>query len=590
LFLAEVEPFPCAVLGHRLGATRPLRPLDPAEAADEKDRKNRESWLRQIKEAPEGGTLPNLGDFTKIRKEDYNGDIDLLVGGTPCFPAGNMVLTEHGYAPIEEIRAGDMVMTHLGRLRRVLATGRKIAGNVGVCRVIGRPAFRVTANHPFLTGKGWRNHSRKSADYARLQIADAQFRPIGESEGDFGCYLNPLEHPCDVQTPALPEVYSATDAQILELCGWYLGDGYIRNFDEGRKKCLVLCLSQRKLDVFKEHFGESVHYSATADRNGVYKVQIACTALAVFLREWFGHLAGEKRIPAWVYGLNGGMRDAFMTGYRMTDGCMGGNTAGYTSISKGLAYGVADLCSFSSVTFVNVKPTTEICGRKVSQRPWFRIAEYNPSTSRKLHRHGRWLFGRIRKFELQEQPETVFNLEVEDDNSYICNGLCVHNCQSYSIAGLRKGLADPRGNLALEFVRLAYRTGARWTVWENVPGVLSSGAGGDFASLLSLLCGWEVPVPAGGWGRCGIVANAPGCYGLAWRVLDAQYTRVPMFPRAIPQRRRRVFLVGYRGGAFGGPLDWIHPASVLLDGEVREGDTPPRRAPAQGASAASAGG
>ena len=88
-------------------------------------------------------------------------------------------------------------------------------------------------------------------------------------------------------------------------------------------------------------------------------------------------------------------------------------------------------------------------------------------------------------------------------------------CQSYSIAGLRRGLADPRGNLALEFVRLAYRTGARWTVWENVPGVLSSGAGGDFASLLSLLCGWEVPVPKGGWGRCGIVANAPGCFGLA---------------------------------------------------------------------------
>ena len=163
-------------------------------------------------------------------------------------------------------------------------------------------------------------------------------------------------------------------------------------------------------------------------------------------------------------------------------------------------------------------------------------------------------------------------------------------CQSYSIAGLRKGLSDPRGNLALEFVRLAYRSGARWVVWENVPGVLSSGGGRDFASLLSLLCGWEVPVPKGGWGKCGIVTNAPGCYGLAWRILDAQYTRVPGFPRAIPQRRRRVFLVGYRGGAFGGPLDWTHPAKVLLDGEMRERDTPPRRAPAQGASAPAAGG
>ena len=69
-FLAEVEPFPSAVLMERLGATRPLRPLDPAEAADEKDRKSRESWARQTKELPEGGILPNLGDFTKIQKED----------------------------------------------------------------------------------------------------------------------------------------------------------------------------------------------------------------------------------------------------------------------------------------------------------------------------------------------------------------------------------------------------------------------------------------------------------------------------------------------------------------------------------------
>jgi site-specific DNA-cytosine methylase len=163
-------------------------------------------------------------------------------------------------------------------------------------------------------------------------------------------------------------------------------------------------------------------------------------------------------------------------------------------------------------------------------------------------------------------------------------------CQSYSIAGLRRGLSDPRGNLALEFVRLAYRSDARWTVWENVPGVLSSGGGGDFASFLSLLCGWEVPVPKDGWGKCGIVTNAPGCYGLAWRILDAQYTRVPMFPRAIPQRRRRIFVVGYRGGAVGSPLDWQHPAAVLFDGEMRERDTPPRREAAPGASPASPGG
>lgn len=83
-FFAEVEPFPCAVLQQRFGATKPLRPLDPDDATDEKDRKMREAWLKQINRLPDGGTIPNLGDFTKIRKEDYHGDIDLLVGGTPC--------------------------------------------------------------------------------------------------------------------------------------------------------------------------------------------------------------------------------------------------------------------------------------------------------------------------------------------------------------------------------------------------------------------------------------------------------------------------------------------------------------------------
>lgn len=156
-------------------------------------------------------------------------------------------------------------------------------------------------------------------------------------------------------------------------------------------------------------------------------------------------------------------------------------------------------------------------------------------------------------------------------------------CQSYSLAGLRKGLADPRGNLALEFVKLAYRTGVRWTLWENVPGVLSSSGGKDFASFLSLLCGWEIEVPRDGWRKCGIISPAPGCFGLAWRILDAQYTRVSQFPRAIPQRRRRLFVVGYLGS-------WEYPVQVLFDEEMRGGDSPPCRTKGQTAASGTEGG
>lgn len=84
VFVAETDPFPAAVLHHRWGATRPLRPLAAAEAVNEKDRKQRESWEKQLATLPVEGIIPNLGDFTKIETEDYAGDIDLLVGGTPC--------------------------------------------------------------------------------------------------------------------------------------------------------------------------------------------------------------------------------------------------------------------------------------------------------------------------------------------------------------------------------------------------------------------------------------------------------------------------------------------------------------------------
>lgn len=152
-------------------------------------------------------------------------------------------------------------------------------------------------------------------------------------------------------------------------------------------------------------------------------------------------------------------------------------------------------------------------------------------------------------------------------------------CQDLSLAGRRLGFKGKRSILALDFVRLCFESGTRWVCWENVPAALSSQGGRDFARFISLLCGWNVPVPDRGWRKAGIVANASGCYGLAWRILDAQYTRVPEFPGAIPQRRKRLFLIGYLGC-------WRYPAKVLFDGEMRGGNTPPRRS--KGKSAARA--
>jgi DNA (cytosine-5)-methyltransferase 1 len=116
-------------------------------------------------------------------------------------------------------------------------------------------------------------------------------------------------------------------------------------------------------------------------------------------------------------------------------------------------------------------------------------------------------------------------------------------CQSFSVAGLRKGLEDPRGNLMLTYLAMADHFKPKWLLWENVPGVLSSNRGSDFGALLQ------------GLAQLG--------YGFAYRVLDAQYF-------GVPQRRRRVFVVGCLG-------DWRSAAKVLFEPQSLCRDITPSR-------------
>ena len=129
---------------------------------------------------------------------------------------------------------------------------------------------------------------------------------------------------------------------------------------------------------------------------------------------------------------------------------------------------------------------------------------------------------------------------IESDVNVLVGGT---PCQSFSVAGLRKGLDDPRGNLMLTYLAIASKYRPRWLVWENVPGVLSSNGGLDFASLLR------------GMGELG--------YGFAYRVLDAQYF-------GVAQRRRRVFVVGYLG-------NWRPAAAVLFERHSLQGHPAPSR-------------
>ena len=147
-------------------------------------------------------------------------------------------------------------------------------------------------------------------------------------------------------------------------------------------------------------------------------------------------------------------------------------------------------------------------------------------------------------------------------------------CQDLSVAGKRKGLGGERSSLFHHQMRLWDETGARYCLWENVLGAFSSHNGRDFAAVLSSFVGSAIAVPADGWGSSGVAAGRTGV--AAWRVLDAKYF-------GVPQRRRRVFVLGTRAGG-------VDPSEVLSVADRVSRDLAPRSEAGQGVAADAAGG
>lgn len=125
-------------------------------------------------------------------------------------------------------------------------------------------------------------------------------------------------------------------------------------------------------------------------------------------------------------------------------------------------------------------------------------------------------------------------------------------CQAFSVAGKRGGLTDPRGRLMLDYLEVVERVRPTYVVWENVVGALSADNGRALGTFL------------------GSLANLG--YGWAYRVLDAQWVRTQWHPHAVPQRRRRVFVIGCLLERCAG--NWTYPAALLFESESLRRDYP----------------
>lgn len=404
--------------------------------------------------------IPNLGDITKIDWNPYKGQADLVVGGSPCFPAGTLILTSEHLKPIEEIKVGDMVLTHRNRWRRVTATGSKIADTI-VLRGNGVSSLECTPNHPFYARTRVHRESGYGYEYKQEWI------PATDMVGRQWLNMNAATEPLPV--PALPDGVSLTEP-FLRLIGTWLSLG-----------------QSSSLPAFR------------FDSQSINR----------WVMKQFG--GKEKHIPSWVYGLSENLRISLLEGYfqrmdsvRYAQPCSGMQLlVGMKILAAGAGYR-------SSILYEE-NPSIHSTGT-------YRIKfNTSPIDSDDFDDDGYW--GRVNEKTVGRSNVLVYNLEVEDDHSYVAAGIAVHNCQSFSVAGKREGLAGASG-LMFEYIRAVRELRPRWFVWENVPGAFTSERGEAYCQLLSEM-------------------DALG-YGLAWRVLDAQFF-------GVAQRRERVFLVGSLG-------------------------------------------
>lgn len=573
-FFAEIEAFPCGVLAHRLGGSAPRVQFDPS-GLPEAERRQWEANNREIDRMAQRGvfadwTVPNLGDFTRIDPAEW-GDVEWLWGGTPCFPAGVQIATETGFRSVEDVRVGDRVLTHAGRFRPVTAVGSKTAATWRL-RGQGHPDMVTTANHPFLSRQRQGRSTRVGGKPVALTWwTDRAWTSADQMAGKH--WAMPTTWPA-LPVPA-PDVVgnekapSAISADLLWIAGAYVGDGWVRSSD--RRGAVIFGLNPEKEKIVAPRLRALGLSFARTEARTTIKLHVQRRGLARWLAANFGSGAGEKRIPQWLLGASPDLREAFVAGYAATDGSVSASTpwvamSGLT-VSRRLALGMRMLgisLGYAVTVHRHVPPpTTMIEGRTVRQRPQWTFRFSTSTRTSVAEADVRWSL--VRRSEPTGETDTVYDLTVAEDHSYVADGIVVHNCQAFSVAGARQGLKDHRGNLTLAFVGLAHELAAagslRGFTWENVPGILSDKKNA-FGCFLGAVVGHDSPIVSphlkGRWTDSGVVAGPLGV--ASWRVLDTQFF-------GLPQRRRRVFVVA----SFDPGLD---PVRILLEPAGLRGSSP----------------
>lgn len=440
-------------------------------------------------------------DITKVPDsvfEPYKNKVNVVFAGFPCFVEGTPTLTNRGYVPIESVTLEHTLLTHTGIFQPIVNLQRKIyKGDLYSIKIRYHPeVIHATEEHPFYIRSSQRVWNKTTRRYV-VQYGDPEWKKVSElKESDyFGMIVNTKQ---DTPTFTIPRKVNASRTDTITLVlnkpeqwftmGYFVGDGWIEDTEKQNgnlqhKIRMAIYLKDREtvLPILQKVLPITDKQCNTGDLCSKF----GCSDIIWYtIFKEFGKYAHGKRIPEWVQDAPTEFLEEFVKGYFAADGNTKQNgRLHFTTVSQNLAYGfqriLFKLGHVFSIQKTKRPSQTVIEGRVVNQRDTYELE--GSFTKQRVVQTGFLENGYVwcKGYSIAKQhveDKTVYNFEVQTDNSYIIANTIVHNCQGFSKAGKKK-VTDPRNQMYNQFVRVAKVTKPEFIIGENVPGLTSMKSG-----------------------------------------------------------------------------------------------------------------
>ena len=462
----------------------------------------------------------NLGDITKVEMFPKCG---LLTWSFPCVTEDSLIFTKDGYKQMKDIKVGDIVLTKSNTWHPIV---KKFDNGIHeTCYIDGYGLHKIhcTLNHEFYVREKYMTHPIK-ADGRSTNVRafkEPKFKAAKDlTRNDFfGIPVIKDEKP-----------FYTDDLDFWYLIGYYVGDGYlsVTGYD------IRLCCNKIKLQRIQQHLDQNKWgYSVNDQTLSCYKLRFANKEIYEFIKNTIGTGCENKRIPYEIIALPKLQLEAFLQGYIDSDGNIHKNGKNdfirISSINEQVMYStmlIINKLYHRPVSIFQEKPRTKdhyIEGRKINNNYYPYEIKFKKSTDKqdKAFYENGYIWYPFYKLTMSE-PKNVYNIEVEEDHSYILQGCISKNCTDLSVSGKQRGMnvGETRSGLAWEVLRILRNMDERpnFLLMENVDALVSKKFLPSYETLneefkkLGYDCKWQVIN-----GKfCGVPQNRKRTFAVYW--------------------------------------------------------------------------